>query len=198
MRRSSLFMGGLVYELKINGEVRSVDVEAETPLLWVLRDSLGLTGTKYSCGVGACGSCTVHVDGKATRSCVAPVSALAGKEITTIEGLGAKEPHPLQLAWLAEQVPQCGYCQPGMLMATAALLAEKPRASDEEIGATLSNICRCGTYPRVLKAVRGLIDASQRKEQAQKEIAEREEAARQAQAQEEAARNAALKKGARK
>ena len=187
-----------MFELKINGELRSVDVEADTPLLWVLRDSLGLTGTKYSCGVGACGSCTVHVDGKATRSCVTPVSSLAGKEITTIEGLGAKEAHPVQLAWLAQQVPQCGYCQPGMVMATAALLAEKPRASDEEIGEALSNICRCGTYPRVLQAVHGLIEADVRKEQAQKEAAEREAALRQAQEQEEAARTAALKKGGRK
>ena len=165
-----------MFELKINGEMRSVDVEADTPLLWALRDTLGLTGTKYGCGAGACGSCTVHVDGQATRSCVTPVSALAGKEITTIEGLGARGPHPVQLAWLAQQVPQCGYCQPGMVMAAAALLAEKPRPSDEEIGNALSNICRCGTYPRVLRAVHGLIDADVHKEQAQKEAAEREAA----------------------
>lgn len=194
-----------MFELKINGEMRSVDVEADTPLLWVLRDSLGLTGTKFGCGAGVCGSCTVHVDGKATRSCVTPVSALAGKEITTIEGLGAREPHPVQRAWLAQQVPQCGYCQPGMVMATAALLAETPRPSDEEIGNALSNICRCGTYPRVLRAVHGLIDADVQKEQAQKEAAERaaalaqEGAAQHGRAPRGAAQNAAvLKKGAQR
>jgi len=181
-----------VFELRINGEMRSVDVEADTPLLWVLRDTLGLTGTKYGCGVGDCGSCTVHVDGQATRSCITPVSALAGKAITTIEGLGAREPHPVQLAWLAQQVPQCGYCQPGMVMATAALLAEKPRPSDEEIGIALSNICRCGTYPRILRAVHGLIDADLRREQTQKEAAEREAAL----AQEEAAQRSRAPRGA--
>ena len=190
-----MLKGGLVFELKINGETHSVDVEGDTPLLWVLRDTLGLTGTKYGCGVGACGSCTVHVDGQATRSCITPLSTLAGKEITTIEGLGGREPHPVQTAWLAQQVPQCGYCQPGMVMATAALLANKPRPSDEEIGNALSNICRCGTYPRVLKAVRGLIEADVMREQAQKEAAEREAALRLASEKEEAARRAALKKG---
>ncbi len=185
-------------ELKINGEIRSVEVEAETPLLWVLRDTLGLTGTKFGCGVGVCGACTVHIDGVASRSCSTPVSALAGKEITTIEGLSSKGPHPVQLAWLAEQVPQCGYCQPGMVMATAALLAEKPRPSDEEIGSAVSNICRCGTYPRVLRAVHGLIAAQAQKEQLQAETAALEAAQQLAREQEEAARTAALKKGGRR
>ena len=187
-----------MFELKINGEIHSVDVEPDTPLLWVLRDTLGLTGTKYGCGVGDCGACTVHVDGRATRSCVTPAATLAGKEITTIEGLGAQQPHPVQQAWLAQQVAQCGYCQPGMVMATAALLAEKPQPSDEEIGNALSNICRCGTYPRVLKAVHGLIEADQRKQQMQNEAAEREATTAAANRQEEAARAAALGKGARK
>ncbi|MDA8110015.1 MAG: (2Fe-2S)-binding protein [Betaproteobacteria bacterium] len=143
-------------ELRINGEARQVDVEPDTPLLWVLRDTLGLTGTKFGCGVAACGACTVHLDGEAVRSCVIPVSAVAGKEITTIEGLGAKGLHPVQQAWIAHQVPQCGYCQPGMIMASAALLAKNPRPSEADLDAALSNICRCGTYGRVKKAMRAV------------------------------------------
>jgi isoquinoline 1-oxidoreductase subunit alpha len=143
-------------ELKINGEAKQVDVEPDTPLLWVLRDTLGLTGTKYGCGVAACGACTVHLDGEAARSCVIPVSAAVGKSITTIEGLGAKAPHPVQQAWIAHEVPQCGYCQSGMIMASAALLAKNPQPSDADLDAALSNICRCGTYSRVRKAMRAL------------------------------------------
>jgi isoquinoline 1-oxidoreductase alpha subunit len=143
-------------ELIINGEAKQVDVEPDTPLLWVLRDTLGLTGTKYGCGIAACGACTVHLDGEATRSCVLPASAAAGKAITTIEGLGAKAPHPVQEAWIAHQVPQCGYCQSGMIMASAALLAKNPKPSDADLDAALTNICRCGTYQRVREAMRAL------------------------------------------
>lgn len=124
------------------------------PLLWVLRDLLKLTGTKYGCGVAQCGSCTVHLDGKAVRSCVVPVSAAAGKAVTTIEGLKADgELHPVQTAWIEEQVPQCGYCQPGMIMSAAALLAENPDPTDEDIDRSVTNICRCGTYPRIRRAI---------------------------------------------
>ena len=158
-------------ELKINGKALSVDVEGDTPLLWVLRDTLGLVGTKYGCGAGNCGACTVHVDGQAMRACITPVATLAGKDITTIEGLAAKPAQALQQAWIEHQVPQCGYCQTGMIMATAALLAEKPRPSDEEIGASLTNICRCGTYPRVLKAVHAVIEAEVQREQLAKAAA---------------------------
>ncbi len=143
-------------QLRINGETRQVEVEPDTPLLWALRDTLGLTGTKFGCGIAACGACTVHLDGVAVRSCVIPVSAVAGKEITTIEGLGAKGLHPVQQAWIAHQVPQCGYCQSGMIMASAALLAQNPRPADADIDAALGNICRCGTYARVRKAIRAL------------------------------------------
>jgi isoquinoline 1-oxidoreductase subunit alpha len=147
-------MGGGV-ELQINGKAVSVDVEAEMPLLWVLRDVLGMTGTKFGCGVAACGACTVRVDGQAVRSCVTPASAVAGKRIQTIEALGAAgQPHPLQTAWIAEQVPQCGYCQSGMLMAAAALLEKKPRPTDDDIDEAMSNICRCGTYQRVKAAIK--------------------------------------------
>jgi isoquinoline 1-oxidoreductase alpha subunit len=142
-------------ELQINGTAVQADVEPEMPLLWVLRDVLNLTGTKFGCGIAACGACTVLVDGLAVRSCVTPVSALAGKRIQTIEGLGRPgKPHPLQTAWIAEQVPQCGYCQSGMLMAAAALLEKKPKPSDAEIDAAMTNICRCGTYQRVRAAIR--------------------------------------------
>ena len=139
--------------LRVNGVQRTVDVEPDAPLLWVLRDELGLTGTKYGCGIAACGSCTVHVDGRATRSCVLPVSAAEGKEITTIEGLSAERSHPLQVAWLDHQVAQCGYCQSGMLMSAAALLERKPEPTDAEIDASMTNICRCGTYPRIRAAI---------------------------------------------
>jgi isoquinoline 1-oxidoreductase subunit alpha len=138
----------------VNGAERSVDVDPETPLLWVLRDALGLTGTKYGCGIAQCGACTVHLDGEATRSCVTPVGSVRGKKITTIEGLSAGRSHPLQEAWIAEQVPQCGYCQSGMLMTAADLLARKPKPTDEEIDSALGgHVCRCGTYQRIRRAV---------------------------------------------
>jgi isoquinoline 1-oxidoreductase alpha subunit len=138
----------------LNGKPVQVDVDPATPLLWVLRDTLGLTGAKFGCGAGLCGACTVHLNGQAARSCVAPLRAVAGAQVTTIEGLGAPgEPHPLQTAWITEQVPQCGYCQSGMLMAAAALLKQKPQPTDAEIDAGVTNICRCGTYPRIRRAI---------------------------------------------
>jgi len=137
----------------INGRVETVDADPDTPLLWVIREQLGLTGTKYGCGIAACGACTVHVDGAAVRSCSFPVSEAATRRITTIEGLSPDRGHPLQQAWIAEQVPQCGYCQSGMIMAAAALLAERRDPSDREIDAVITNICRCGTYQRVRKAI---------------------------------------------
>ncbi len=140
--------------LTVNSRKHIVDVDPDTPLLWVLRDSLGLTGTKFGCGMALCGACTVHLDGEAIRSCVTPVSAVTGKRITTIEGLSPDRSHPLQRAWIAEDVPQCGYCQPGQIMAAAALLAKKPRPSDADIDAVMSgNICRCGTYQRIRRAI---------------------------------------------
>ena len=145
-------------ELKVNGQAMTLpDIASDPamPLLWALRDGLNLTGTKFGCGVAACGACTVHVDGQAVRSCVTPVGAVTGKAITTIEGLATKDhPHALQLAWLAEQVPQCGYCQSGMLMAAAALLAKNSNPSDADIDAAMTNLCRCGTYPRVRLAIK--------------------------------------------
>ena len=141
-------------QLRINGQRTHADADPATPLLWVLRDQLNLTGTKFGCGIAACGACTVHVDGNAVRSCVTPVSAVQGKDIRTIESLGsAEQPHALQQAWIAEQVPQCGYCQSGMLMAAAALLARTPHPTDADIDAAMSNICRCGTYQRVRAAI---------------------------------------------
>ena len=141
-------------KLNVNGKAVTVDVEPEMPLLWVLRDELGLTGTKYGCGIAMCGACTVHVDGQATRSCVLPVSAVEGKNITTIEALSADgAQHPVQKAWVQLQVPQCGYCQSGMIMASAALLAEKKDPSNQDIGTTITNLCRCGTYARVREAI---------------------------------------------
>ena len=140
--------------LLVNGRSQAVDVAPDTPLLWVLRDTLGYTGTKYGCGMSQCGACTVHVDGVATRSCVTPASAVVGKKITTIEGLSPDRSHPLQRAWIAEQVPQCGYCQSGMLMSAAALMAKKPKPTDGDIDDALGgHICRCGTYQRIRKAV---------------------------------------------
>ena len=140
--------------LRVNGQEHTVDVSPDTPLLWVLRDTLGLTGTKYGCGIGLCGTCTVHLDGKASRSCTIPVSEVAGREITTIEGLSIDGNHPLQQAWLAENVSQCGYCQPGQIMAAAALLAENPNPTDDDIDAAMShNLCRCGTYQRIRRAI---------------------------------------------
>jgi isoquinoline 1-oxidoreductase alpha subunit len=145
-------------QLNVNGSLRELDdaaIDPLMPLLWVLRDVLNLTGTKYGCGVAACGACTVLVDGQAQRSCVLPLSAVAGKAVRTIEALGAPDqPHALQRAWVAFQVPQCGYCQSGLLMAAAALLASKPNPSDAEIDAAITNLCRCGTTPRVREAIR--------------------------------------------
>lgn len=146
-----------MFKLNINGDDKAVDVEPDTPLLWVLRDTLGLTGTKFGCGIAACGACTVHIDGQATRSCVMPVAALEGKRVTTIEALAGKELHPVQQAWIAHQVPQCGYCQSGMIMAVEAMLRQNPHPSDADIDATMTNICRCGTYPRVRQAIQALI-----------------------------------------
>jgi isoquinoline 1-oxidoreductase subunit alpha len=144
----------MTLRLLVNGTPRDVDAAADTPLLWVLRDALRLTGTKYGCGIGACGACTVHVDGRATRACATPAATVVGKRVTTIEGLGARARHPLQRAWLAEDVAQCGYCQPGQLMAAAALLAEHPRPTDAQIDAAMSgNLCRCGTYQRIRRAI---------------------------------------------
>jgi isoquinoline 1-oxidoreductase alpha subunit len=142
-------------ELQINGKPYAVDAEAEMPLLWVLRDLLGMTGTKFGCGVAACGACTVRVDGQAVRSCVTPAGSVAGRKIQTVEGLGAPgKLHALQAAWIAEQVPQCGYCQSGMLMAAAALLEKTPKPSDAQIDEAITNICRCGTYQRVKVAIK--------------------------------------------
>jgi aerobic-type carbon monoxide dehydrogenase small subunit (CoxS/CutS family) len=140
--------------LKVNGESHTVDVDPDAPLLWVLRDTIGLTGTKYGCGIGQCRSCTVHMDGDAVPSCSIPVSSAAGREITTIEGLSPDLSHPVQKAWLAEQVPQCGYCQPGQIMGAAALLAKNPAPSDADIDETMSpHLCRCGTYQRIRRAI---------------------------------------------
>ena len=139
--------------LNVNGKNVNVTVEDEMPLLWVLRDELGLTGTKYGCGIAMCGSCTVHVDGQPMRSCVMPVSAMAGKKIVTIEGLSRDGSHPVQKAWVKLQVPQCGYCQSGMIMAAAALLSEVKKPSEQQIKDAMTNICRCGTYPRVKDAI---------------------------------------------
>jgi isoquinoline 1-oxidoreductase alpha subunit len=140
-------------KLTINGRTHEVDVEGDTPLLWVIRDEVGLTGTKFGCGVGGGGAGTVLIEGEPTRSCVLPMSAAAGKSITTIEGLSADKSHPVQKAWIAESVPQCGYCQSGMILTAAALLKRKPHPSDADIDSTMTNICRCGTYDRVRKAI---------------------------------------------
>jgi isoquinoline 1-oxidoreductase subunit alpha len=142
--------------LKINGMVREVDVEPDAPLLWVIRDELNLTGTKFGCGVGACGACTVHLNGKAVRSCSVPVGSVANAEITTIEGLGANGLNPVQQAWIEHQVPQCGYCQSGMIMAVSAFLATNPAPTDEQLNTAITNICRCGTYARIRAAVHSI------------------------------------------
>ena len=141
------------YSLLVNGRRHTVDVAANTPLLWVLRDNLGLTGTKFGCGIALCGACAVHIDGEAVRSCVLPVSAVGTKPITTIEGLSPTATHRVQKAWIAEDVPQCGYCQSGQIMAAAALLARTAQPNDAEIDAAMTNICRCGTYQRIRAAI---------------------------------------------
>jgi len=144
----------LVISFSVNKRRVNLDVDPSTPLLWALRDNLGLTGTKYGCGMAQCGACTVHINGEAVRSCVAPVSRAAGKEVTTIEGLSPNLSHPLQRAWIEVDVPQCGYCQSGQLMSAAVLLREKPNPTDDDIDQALAgNICRCGTYPRIRRAV---------------------------------------------
>jgi isoquinoline 1-oxidoreductase alpha subunit len=139
--------------LHINGRDHQVDVDPETPLLWVIREWLGMTGTKYGCGIAQCGACAVHIDGEVTRSCVTPVSAVGASKITTIEGISPDSSHPVQVAWLAHEVPQCGYCQSGQIMAAVALLADKPHPTDGEIDDAMSNICRCGTYGRIRAAI---------------------------------------------
>jgi len=140
--------------ITVNNQMLNVDADPDTPLLWVLRDNLGMTGTKFGCGMALCGACTVHIDGNATRSCVLPLSAAAGKSITTIEGLSKDRSHVVQKAWLEIDVPQCGYCQSGQIMSAAALLKKNPKPNDADIDAAMSgNICRCGTYPRIRKAI---------------------------------------------
>ena len=151
---------GLLYTLRmisltVNGKPYSVDVAPEMPLLWVIRDVIGLTGTKFGCGLAQCGACTVHLDGSAIRSCTTPASAAAGRKVTTIEGLSPNSSHALQIAWIAEQVPQCGYCQSGQIMSAAALLAKTPKPTDAQIDSAMNgNICRCGTYQRIHKAIK--------------------------------------------
>jgi len=149
----------MTIQLKVNGVSHEVDVEPEAPLLWVIRDELNLTGTKFGCGIMQCGACTVHVNGEARRSCMLPVGSVAGAEITTIEGLGANGLTPVQVAWIDHQVPQCGYCQSGMIMAVSALLKTNPAPSDDQLAAAVTNICRCGTYPRIRAAVRSVAGA---------------------------------------
>ena len=143
----------MAMDLTVNGVRHSVDVAPETPLLWVIRDQLRLTGTKFTCGIAQCGACTLHIDDRPVRSCSVPVSAAVGKAVTTIEGLSPDGTHPVQLAWMELDVPQCGYCQSGMIMATAALLARKPKPTDADIDKTITNICRCGTYQRIRAAI---------------------------------------------
>ena len=146
--------------LSINGQAHTVDVEDDTPLLWVIRDSIGMTGTKYGCGIAQCGACTVHIDGVATRSCSVPVSLAAGKQITTIEGLAVNgKLTAVQQAWLDNDVPQCGYCQSGMIMAVTALLKQKPKPTDADIDAAITNICRCGTYQQIRAAIHAAANA---------------------------------------
>ena len=140
-------------ELRINGQPRGIDADGDTPLLWVLRDHLRMTGTKFGCGIGQCGACTVHMNGVATRSCLVSLASAIGTSITTIEGLSRNEAHALQQAWLEDNVPQCGYCQAGMLMAAAALLGQHQNPTDEQINSSITNICRCGTYSRVRAAI---------------------------------------------
>jgi isoquinoline 1-oxidoreductase alpha subunit len=141
----------------VNGDPHTIDVDPDTPLLWVIRETLGLTGTKFGCGIAECGACTVLMDGKAVRSCMTPIAAVAGAAITTIEGLSRSgDLHPIQQAWIDQQVPQCGYCQSGMIMSVAALISDHPHPTDEEIDASITNICRCGTFARVRRAIHTL------------------------------------------
>jgi aerobic-type carbon monoxide dehydrogenase small subunit (CoxS/CutS family) len=150
------------YQLSVNGQSRPVTIASDVPLLWVLRDTLGLRGTKFGCGRGICGACTVHVDGAAIRSCVTPVASVAGQQITTIEGLASGSLHPVQQAWIDEDVPQCGYCQAGQIMMAASLLTVKPHPTDQEILDAMSgNLCRCGTYLRIRRAIRRAAGAAQ-------------------------------------
>jgi isoquinoline 1-oxidoreductase subunit alpha len=150
-----------VFQLSVNGKRHTVDVDGNTPLLWVLRDVLGLTGTKFGCGVSQCGACTVHLDGRAIRSCITDVGVAALSEITTIEGLSPDGSHPVQRAWIEEGVPQCGFCQPGQIMSATALLAANPRPDDTQIDAAMrGNICRCGTYPRIKQAIKKVAGTS--------------------------------------
>lgn len=144
-------------ELQINGQTRQLDIEPEMPLLWALRNELGLTGTKFGCGIAACGACTVHVNGQAVRSCVTPVSAVQNTSIRTIEDLSLNGLTPVQQAWIEHQIPQCGYCQSGMIMAVSALLETNPNPDEQAIASSISNVCRCGTYPRISKAIAGLV-----------------------------------------
>ena len=140
--------------ITVNGKKHTIDVDPDTPLLWVLRDTLGLTGTKYGCGMAQCGACTVHLNGEAIRSCVTPVSSVGAQKVTTIEGISTNRSHPLQQAWIVEDVPQCGYCQTGMIMTAAALLAKKPKPTDSDIDSEMNgHICRCGTYNRIRRAI---------------------------------------------
>ena len=143
----------MAFSLVVNGIAHMLDIEPETPLLWALRDTLKLTGTKFGCGIAQCGACTVLIDGRATRSCGIPIAAVNGKAVTTIEGLSAEGTHPVQLAWIEHDVPQCGYCQSGQIMAAVALLKENPKPSDADINREMTNICRCGTYPRIRAAI---------------------------------------------
>ena len=149
----------MTVRLNVNGIEHELDIESDAPLLWVLRDELGLTGTKFGCGVAQCGACTVHIDGEALRSCVIPVGTLENARIVTIEGLSANGHTAVQKAWIAHQIPQCGYCQSGMIMAVSALLAKNPRPGDDDLRNAVTNICRCGTYPRIREAVRELAEA---------------------------------------
>lgn len=144
------------YSLVVNGTTRETEALADTPLLWVLRENFGLTGTKFGCGAGLCGACTVHIDGEAVRSCTVPIESVGDAAITTIEGLSPDRSHPVQKAWIAQQVPQCGYCQSGMIMAVSALVASTPKPTRQELREAITNICRCGTYPRIERAVLGM------------------------------------------
>jgi isoquinoline 1-oxidoreductase subunit alpha len=154
-------MAAMAISITVNGQARSLEIEPDTPLLWAIRDTLGLTGTKFGCGIAYCGACTVHINGKAERSCSIPISSIEGASVTTIEGLSAGGAlNAVQQAWLDQQVPQCGYCQSGMIMAVSALLAERPHATDADIDEAITNICRCGTFARIRKAIRGLTEAA--------------------------------------